>query len=55
MLTERMIEMYNINNSILEKDGEKVYAIGQSYYPSFHEEKYPVPPHGDRIGEMKKI
>ena len=46
--------MYNINNSILEKDGEKVYAIGQSYYPSFHEEKYPVPPHGDRIGEMKK-
>ena len=46
--------MYRVNNSILEKDGKKVYAIGQSYYPSFHEAKYPVPPHGDRIGEMKK-
>ena len=46
--------MYKIKNGILEKDGKKVFCLGQSYYPSFHVAKYPVPPHGDRIGEMKK-
>lgn len=46
--------MYKIDNGILVKDGKKVFAIGESYYPSFHEGKFPVPPEGDRIGEMKK-
>ena len=46
--------MYKISNGILEKDGKKIFTVGQSYYPSFHEAKYPVPPDGDRIGEMKK-
>ena len=46
--------MYQIKNSILERDGKKVLALGQSYYPSFHKAKFPVPPEGDRIGEMKK-
>ena len=46
--------MYQIKNSILYKDGKKTFALGQSYYPSFHPSKFPVPPDGDRIGEMKK-
>lgn len=46
--------MYKIKNGILTKDGKKVFAVGESYYPSFHHAKYPVPPEGDRIGEMKK-
>ena len=46
--------MYQIRNGILHKDGKKVFALGQSYYPSFHFAKYPVPPDGDRIGQMKK-
>lgn len=46
--------MYKIQNSILEKDGRRIFALGQSYYPSFHASKFPVPPDGDRIGEMKK-
>lgn len=46
--------MYKIENGILRKDGKKVFALGQSYYPSFHHAKYPVPPEGDRMGEMTK-
>ena len=46
--------MYKIENGILYKDGKKIFALGQSYYPSFHPCKFPVPPEGDRIGEMKK-
>ncbi len=46
--------MYKISNGILEKDGKKTLLLGQSYYPSFHKAKYPVPPDGDRMGEMKK-
>lgn len=46
--------MYQIQNGILTRDNEKIFAIGESYYPSFHPAKYPVPPEGDRIGEMKK-
>lgn len=46
--------MYKVENSVLTKDGKKVFAMGQSYYPSFHPGKFPVPPEGDRIGEMKK-
>lgn len=46
--------MYEIKNGILYKDGKKVYALGESYYPSFNPTKFPVPPEGDRYGEMKK-
>jgi|GEM_PF-1079441 len=46
--------MYCIKNGILEKDGRRVIAIGESYYPSFNPTKFPVMPDGDRIGEMKK-
>ncbi len=46
--------MYKIENGILTKNKRKLFAIGESYYPSFHPCKFPVPPDGDRIGEMKK-
>ena len=46
--------MYEIKNGILYRDGKKTFVLGESYYPSFHPSKYPVPPEGDRIGEMKK-
>ncbi len=46
--------MYSIKNGILYKNGKKIFAIGESYYPSFHPSKFPVPPDGDRYGEMKK-
>ena len=46
--------MFEIVNGILHKDGKPVFCIGQSYYPSFFHNKYPVPPEGDRMGEMKK-
>ena len=45
---------YEIRNGILYADGKARFAVGTSYYPSFHEGKYQVPPDGDRIGEMKK-
>ena len=46
--------MYKIKNGLLEKDGEPIYCVGVSYYASYHERKVPVPPEGDRLGEMKK-
>lgn len=46
--------MYKLENGCLFKNDKKIYPLGQSYYPSFHKAKYPVPPEGDRIGEMKK-
>lgn len=46
--------MYKIKKGILTREDKKIFAIGESYYPSFHHAKYPVPPDGDRIGEMKK-
>lgn len=46
--------MYKITDGILRKDGKKVFAIGESYYPSFHPCKFPVKPEDDRVGEMKK-
>ncbi len=49
-----MKKQYKIENGKLICNGQAVFAMGQSYYPSFHEAKYPVPPEGDRIGEMKK-
>ena len=46
--------VYELKNGILYQDGKPIIAMGQSYYPSFHEAKYPAPPSGDRIGLMKK-
>ncbi|MBQ8850704.1 MAG: beta-galactosidase [Clostridia bacterium] len=46
--------MYKIKDGILHKNEKKVFALGESYYPSFHPCKFPVPPEKDRIGEMKK-
>lgn len=46
--------MYKIKDGILRQNDKKIFALGESYYPSFHHAKYPVPPEGDRIGEMKK-
>ena len=46
--------MYRLKNGILYKDEKKTFGLGESYYPSFHPCKFPVPPEGDRIGEMKK-
>ena len=45
--------MYEIRNGILYRDGRRRIALGQSYYPSFHEKKYPVPPEGAREGIMR--
>ena len=46
--------MWEIKNGILHKDEKPLYAVGLSYYPSYREDKVPVPRDGDRIGEMKK-
>ena len=46
--------MYSIKNGLMHDGEKKVFALGQSYYPSFHPSKFPVMPDGDRIGEMKK-
>ncbi len=46
--------MYKIKNGLMYEDEKKRFALGQSYYPSFHPSKFPVMPDGDRIGEMKK-
>lgn len=46
--------MYHLEKGILYKNGKKTFGLGESYYPSFHPCKFPVPPEGDRIGEMKK-
>lgn len=45
---------FSVENGILLKDGKKTFLVGESYYPSFHAYKWPVPPEGDRMGEMKK-
>lgn len=45
---------YKMQGGWLYRDGKKIFPIGQSYYPSFHYAKYPVPPEGDRMGEMRK-
>ena len=47
-------EMYQLKNGILHRANRKIFALGQSYYPSFHPQKHPVPPDQDRVGEMKK-
>ncbi len=49
-----MKSSFDLRNGVLHKDGEPVFALGQSYYASYHPQKIPVLPEGDRIGEMKK-
>jgi len=49
-----MKKHYHIEKGKLFCNDTAVFALGQSYYPSFHTAKYPVPPEGDRMGEMKK-
>ena len=46
--------MYTIQNGKLYRDGKAVFGVGVSYYASYHARKVPVPPDGDRIGELKK-
>lgn len=46
--------MYKLENGILYHHGQPQIALGQSYYPSYHVQKVPVPPEGDRIGEMRQ-
>lgn len=44
--------MYSIKNGILYHNNVPQIALGQSYYPSYHVQKVPVPEDGDRLGEM---
>lgn len=44
--------MYKTKNGILYKNGKPILALGVSYYPSYHPSKYPVPPDGDREGNL---
>ncbi len=46
--------MYQMKNGLLYQDGKPVYGVGLSYYASYHPRKVPVPPEGDRLGEMRK-
>ena len=43
-----------IINGILHIDGNPVFAIGQSYFPSFHPLKVPCPPDRDQFAEMER-
>ncbi len=45
---------YTIEKGIYKKDGKPVFALGVSYYASYHERKVPVPPEADRFGEAKR-
>lgn len=45
---------YSIVNGVLHHDGKPQFALGQSYYPSYHTQKVPVLEDGDRVGEMVK-
>ncbi|MDD3154563.1 MAG: beta-galactosidase, partial [Victivallaceae bacterium] len=45
---------FHLKNGVLYWDGKAVLAIGQSYYPSFHPKKMPVPPDQDQYGQMQK-
>lgn len=44
--------MYSIKNGILYHDTIPQIALGQSYYPSYHVQKVPLPKEADRLGEM---
>lgn len=46
--------MYQMQNGLLYRDGRPIFALGQSYYPSYHPQKVPVLETGDRLGEMEK-
>lgn len=43
-----------VKNGILYRGGVPAVGMGVGYYASFHPDKYPVPPEGDRAGEMRK-
>lgn len=43
---------HEMRNGIYYRDGKPTYALGVSYYPSFHFAKYQVPPEGDRLGQL---
>ncbi|MBR2339386.1 MAG: beta-galactosidase [Clostridia bacterium] len=45
--------MYEVKNGILYENGKPTFALGLSYYASYHPSKYAVPPEGDRIGQLK--
>jgi len=45
---------YSIIHGILHHDGTPLFALGQSYYPSYHTQKVPFLAEQDRIGEMQK-
>lgn len=47
-------QMYEMKNGVLYHNGKAEFCLGQSYYPSYHEQKVPVLKDGDRLGEMKK-
>ena len=44
---------YSLKNGILYRDGKPTFAIGTSYYASYHPQKETVPAGGDKFGEMK--
>jgi hypothetical protein len=46
--------LYELKNGILHQNGKPIIAMGQSYYPSFHKAKYPLPEHMDRVALMKE-
>jgi hypothetical protein len=46
--------MFELKNGILYENHRPVFALGQSYYPSYHPQKVPVPPEGDRIGALQQ-
>lgn len=46
--------MYTMENGLLYHNGKPLFALGQSYYPSYHPQKIPVLDTDDRIGEMEK-
>jgi len=48
------MKAFELKNGVLHEDGKPVFALGQSYYASYHPQKVPVLPEGDRLGEMRK-
>ncbi len=45
---------FEIKQGLLHRDGKPVFAIGTSYYPSYHARKVSVPEGPDRLPEMEK-
>ena len=51
---ELIKDIFSLKNGILHRNGKQVFALGLSYYASYHPQKFPVLPEKDRIGEMQK-